>query len=133
MNFLLTDMRVFTIKVVVTRLDVLNVHLPRVLVFYSGAEVIGFLAPPGCFGLKLFDLHRLGFVVSFYTGRVRMLVKPDVLSRRVFAEKQQIGFDAGIRCKHAIGQAHDGVQVAVFQQFFFDAGFNAFAKQKAIG
>ena len=61
-----------------------------------------------------------------------MLVEPDVLGGGALAEKQQVGLDAGVRVEHAVGQAHDGVQVAFLQQFFLDTGFDAFAEQEAI-
>ncbi len=62
-----------------------------------------------------------------------MFVVPDVLGWAAFGEEQQVGFDAGVGRKHAVGQAHDGVQVALGQQLLFDAGFDAFAKQGAVG
>ena len=47
-------------------------------------------------------------------------------------EEQQIGFDAGVRVKHAVGQPYDGVQVALGEQFLFQPGFHTFTKQEAI-
>lgn len=61
-----------------------------------------------------------------------MLVEPDVLGRRALAEEQKIGLDAGVWGKYAIGQADDGVQIAVFQQLFLDACFDAFAEEEAV-
>ena len=56
-----------------------------------------------------------------------------MLGGLAFGEKQQIGFNAGVGVKDAIWQTHNGMQVAIFQQFFFEAGFHAFAKEKAVG
>ena len=84
-------------------------------------------------GLELFKAHGFGLVVAFYAFRIGMFVIPDMLGRLAFGEEQQVGFDAGVGAEHAIGQAHDGVQVAFFQQFFLEAGFHAFAEEETIG
>ena len=51
----------------------------------------------------------------------------------VFCEEQDICLDAGVRREHAIGQTHDGVQVALGEQGFLDAGLDAFAEEGAVG
>ncbi len=124
MDFLLADMRIFAVEVVISCLNLINTDFPSIFIFDPLLEAVGFIAPPGRFRIKLFNLHRLGFVVAFYAGWVRMFVKPDMLGLGAFAKKQQVGFDASVGRKHAIGQADN----AVCQQFFFDAGFDAFAK-----
>ena len=62
-----------------------------------------------------------------------MLVEPHLFGRRALGEEQQVGLDAGVGVEHAIGQANDGVQVALGQQLFLDAALDTFAEQKAIG
>ena len=62
-----------------------------------------------------------------------MLVVPNVLRGLALGEEQQVGLDAGVGREHAVGQPHDGVQVAFGQQLLFDAGFDTFAKQRAVG
>ncbi len=61
-----------------------------------------------------------------------MFVEPDFLRRLAFLEEQQIGADAGVGLEHAVGQADDGVQVALFQQVLLEPGLDAFAKQRAV-
>src|SRR5690606_9848681 len=60
------------------------------------------------------------------------LVVPDVLCRLALGEEQQVGGDRGVGLKHGVGQAHDGVQIAVFQQFLADTLFDAIAGQGTI-
>jgi hypothetical protein len=55
------------------------------------------------------------------------------LRGRALGEEQQVGLDAGVGREHAVGQAHDGVQVALGQQLFLDAGLHALAEQGAVG
>jgi hypothetical protein len=110
-----------------------DADLPGALVFHAGGKAICLAAPPGFLGVEFFDADGLGLVVVFHARRVRVLVVPDVLCGLALGEEQQVGFDAGVGRKHAIGQAHDGVQVALLQQLFFDAAFDAFAKQGAVG
>ncbi len=65
-------------------------------------------------GCKLLELHRAGLGVVLTPFGQGLLVIPDVWSSgRVRVEEQQIGRDAGIRRKDAVGQAHDRVQVEV--------------------
>ena len=66
-----------------------------------------------------------------------MLAEPDgvgvevlsaIVHRGTLGEEQQVGFDGGIWCEHALGQTDDGVQLAVAQQQFFQRAFDAIAK-----
>ena len=41
--------------------------------------------------------------------------------------------DAGVGVEDAVGQADDGVQVALCEQLLLDAGLDAFAEQGAVG
>jgi hypothetical protein len=45
-------------------------------------------------------------------------------------EEQQVGADAGVGLEDAVGQTHDGVQVALFQQVFLQPRLDAFAEQR---
>ena len=47
-----------------------------------------------------------------------MFVIPDALGRLAFGEEEQVGFDAGVRGEDAVGQADDGVEVALLHQHF---------------
>jgi len=53
-----------------------------------------------------------------------VFVKPDLLRGFAFGEEQEVGLDAGVRGKDTVGQADDGVQVALVQQFLLDAGLD---------
>jgi hypothetical protein len=48
-------------------------------------------------------------------------------------EEEQVGADAGVGIEDAVGQADDGVQVALGEQGFLDAGLDAFAEEGAVG
>ena len=48
-------------------------------------------------------------------------------------EEKQIGRDAGVRRKDAVGQADNRVQVEVLEQFFLDPRANAIAEERAVG
>ena len=61
-----------------------------------------------------------------------MFKKPDISSGSALFKKQDIGGNTGVRGKHALGQAHNGVQIEILQQFFFQGGLDPFAKQKTI-
>ncbi len=71
-----------------------------------------------------------------------MLVEPDgfgmemlsaVFQYRALGEKQQVGLDGGVWREHALGQADDGVQLAVSQQQFLQRRLDTIAKQETIG
>lgn len=113
--------------------DGLKVHLPGLFVFYPTGKTVRFIAPPRLFCGKLFHPHGAGFAVVFIALRIGVLVVPDGFGRLALGKEQQVGFDAGLGVKNAIGQSDNGVQVALGQQLFLQAGFGAFAKQKAIG
>ena len=83
--------------------------------------------------LQVLDADGLGHGVGFLACGHAVLVEPDFLGRLAFLEEQQVGADAGVGFEHAVGQAHDGVQVALFQQMFLEAGLDAFAEQRAVG
>ena len=61
-----------------------------------------------------------------------MLVKPDGVGGFALGEKQQVGLDGGVRREHALGQADDGVQVALAQQQLFQFAFDAVPEHGAI-
>ena len=124
---------VLLVEVVVGGFDLLNAHPPCAFVFHAGGKAVGLAAPPGFLKVELFDADGLGFVVVFHARWVGVFVVPNVFGGFALGEEQQVGFDAGVGGKHAVGQAHDGVQVAFGQQLFFDTGLHAFAKQRAVG
>ncbi|MNN10391.1 hypothetical protein D3C81_1233130 [compost metagenome] len=121
-------MGVLAVQVPVARLQFFDADLPGELVFHSGGKAIGLAAPPGFLDSKLFDSHGFGLGVALVAGRVLVLVEPHVLGGCAFGEEQQVGLDTSVGVEHAVGQANDGVQVALGQQLFLDAAFDAFAK-----
>ena len=113
--------------------DFVDGDLPCLFGFHPSNKAIGLATPPVDFGLEFLKAHRLGFVVAFNAFRVGVFIIPDMLSWLALCEKQQVGFNAGVRVKYTIGQAHNGVQVAFLQQFFLEPGFHTFAKEETIG
>ena len=43
-------------------------------------------------------------------------------------KKREVGFEAGVGGEDAVGQADDGVQVAIVEELFLDARLDAFAE-----
>ena len=48
-------------------------------------------------------------------------------------EEEEVGADAGVGIEDAVGQADDGVQVALGEEGFLDARLDAFAEEGAVG
>ncbi len=135
---LLADMRVADIEVVVAGDNVLDADFPGLLGLDTGFEAVFLGAPPVDLGLELLEAHGLGFVVAGDAFRVGVLVEPDFFSGGVLAlgllgEEEDVGLDAGVGIEDAVGQADDGVEVALGEEGFFEAGLHAFAKEEAIG
>src|SRR5690606_25263122 len=124
---------VFLVQVPVGGAQGVEADFPCLLVLPTAGVAVGGAAPPGFLYLKLFKANGLGRVVILDARGIAVLVVPDMLGGLAFGEEQQVGFDAGVGVEHPIGQAHDGVQIALGEQLFLDAAFAAFAKQKAIG
>ena len=83
-----------------------------------------FGAPPLALGLELLDADGFAFVVALGSGGIGVLVIPDLLGRAALGEEEEVGLDAGIGIENAIGQADDGVEVAVGEELFLDASFD---------
>ena len=81
----------------------------------------------------MLDADGLGHGIRLLPIGHAVLVEPDVLGRRAFLKEQQVGADAGVGLEDAIGQPHDGVQVALFHQVFFEPRLDAFAEERAVG
>lgn len=124
--------RVLEIEVEVAGLDGVDGDAPGMLVFHAGFEAVLFLAPPGALGIELFNPDGFAFVVALGARRIRVLVIPDVGGGRALGEEEEVGADAGVRIEDAVGQADDGVEVALGEKGFLDAGLHAFAKKGAI-
>src|SRR5690606_22615183 len=124
---------VLQIEVVVAGLDLVDGYAPGVFVFNAGLEAVGLIAPPGFLGREFLDADGLALVVALHARRIGVLVVPDLLRRRAFREEEQVGPDAGIGVEDAIGQADDGVQVALGEECFLDARLHALAEEGAIG
>ena len=129
----LGHMGILDIQVVVAGLDLVDGDLPGLFGFDPLFKPIGLAAPPGDLGLELRKAHGLGLVVAFDALGIGMLVVPDGFGGHALGEKKQVGLDAGVGVEHAVGQAHDGVQVALGEQFLLEPGFHALAEEKAVG
>ena len=130
---LFADVGIFDIEIVAAGLDLVDGDFPGLFGFDPGGKIIGFTAPPVDFGLELFKAHGLGFVVAFCSFRVRVFVIPDLFGGLAFAKKKEVGLDAGVGIEDAVGQADNGVQVALDQQLFLEPGLHAFAEEKTVG
>ena len=130
---LFADVGVLDVEVVVARNDVGDRHLPGLFGLHARGKAVGLVAPPVDLGFEFLEAHGLGLVVALHAFGIGVLVVPDVLGGPALGEEQQVGLDAGVGIEHAVGQADDGVQVALFQQGLLEAGLHAFAEQKAIG
>ena len=84
---LFIDVGIFYVKVVVAGFDVVDGHIPGLLVFNSGFKAFGFTAPPVDFRLEFFKANRLGLVVAFYAFGIRVFIIPDMLSRFSLGKK----------------------------------------------
>jgi hypothetical protein len=118
--------RVFIVQVVVAGFDVLDADFPGLLGFLAPCSIRP--TPPIDATLQMFDADGFSHGIGFLGSRHLVFVVPDVLSRLAFFKEQQIGAYAGVRLEDAVGQADDGVQVALFQQMFLEAGFNTFTE-----
>ena len=100
---------------------------------FPGERVLFPLVPPFLFRLEFLNADGFGLVVGLYARRIGMFVVPDFFGRLAFGEEEEVGLDAGVGSEDAVGQADDGVQVALVEQLFLDAGLDAFAKERAVG
>ncbi len=90
-------------------------------------------APPVDTALEMIQPDRFGHRIGFLTFGHAVLVEPDVRGGSALLEEQQIGADRGIGLKYRIGQADDGVEVALLHQMFLEPRLDALAEQRAIG
>ena len=122
------DVRVADVEVVVARDDVIDADFPGLLGLEAGFEAVFLGAPPVDLGLELLEAHGLGLVVADDALRVGVLVEPDFLGGGLLAlgllgEEEDVRLDAGVGIEDAVGQADDGVEVALGEEGFFEAGF----------
>src|SRR5215469_2211619 len=95
-------------------------------------RALGPIVPPDLFGLELFDADWFTFVVALCSGRIRMLVVPDLVCRMSLREKEEVSTDTGIRIEHSIRKANDCVQVAFSEQCFLNASLDTLSEERAI-
>ena len=100
---------------------------------FPGSVVLFALVPPGDAVGKLFELDRLCFGVILPAFGERLLVVPDVFRGTGAVEEEEIRRNARVWSEDAVGQADDGVEIEVFEQFFLDAGADAVAEERAVG
>ena len=81
----------------------------------------------------MLDADGLGHRVGLLAIGNAVLVEPDLLGRLALLKEQKVGADAGIGLEDAVGQADDGVQVALLHQMFLEPRLHAFAEERAIG
>ena len=81
----------------------------------------------------MLDADRLGHRIGLLAVGHAVLVEPDFLGRLALLEEQQVGADAGVGLEDAVGQADDGVQVALLHQMFLEPRLHALAEERAVG
>ena len=84
-------------------------------------------------GLQVLDADGLGHRVGLLAIGDAVLVEPDLFRRLALLEEQQVGADGGVGLEDAVGQADDGVEVALLQQVLLEPGLDAFAEERAVG
>ena len=127
----LCGVRVFDVEVVAACFDVVCGHFPGVVGCFAAFALRA--APPVDAGLQVFQPDGFGHGIGFLAFGDAVFVEPDFSGRLAFLEEQQVGADGGVGFEDGVGQADDGVEVALFQQVFFEAGLDAFAEQGAVG
>ena len=100
---------------------------------FPGAVVLFALIPPGDAVGKFFELNRLGLGVVLPAFGQWLLVIPDIFGRPGAVEEDEIGWNARVGREDAVGQADNGVEIKVLQQFFLDAGADAVAEEGPVG
>ncbi len=135
---LLADVRVADVEVVVARGDVLDADFPGLLSLDAGFETVFLGAPPVDLGLELLEAHGLALVIVDDALRVGVLVEPDFLGGGLLAlgflgEEEDVGLDACVGIEDAVGKADNGVELALFQEVFLEAGLHALAEEEAVG
>ena len=123
--------RVLEVEVVAAGLHLVGRDLPGDFGFLAALALRP--APPLDAGLQVLDADRLGHRVGFLAVGNAVLVEPDLLGRLALLEEQQIGADGGVGLEDAVGQADDGVQVALLHQVFLEPRLHAFAEERAVG
>jgi hypothetical protein len=120
------DVRVFHVEVVVALLYLSRRDLPCVLVLRA-------LPPPLLFKVKFLYRQGLGAGVRFVSLRIRVLEKPHLLCRPALFDEKNVCFDAGVRAEHAVGEAHDRVQVELFKELALERRFDALPTRNPSG
>ena len=123
--------RVLDVQVVAAPLDFVRRHLPGA--FRCLAALAFRPAPPVDAGLQVFQPDGPGHGVGFLALRHEVFVEPDVPGGLALFEEEQVGADGGIGPEDGVGQAHDGVQVALLQQVLLEPRLDALAEQGAVG
>ena len=115
-------------------------EIPVVVVFeyvfsrnFPGSLVLFFALAPDKAAGKFLELNRLSFGVVLPPFGERLLVVPDLFGRAGTIEEEKVGGDAGVRREDAVGEADDGVEVELLEQFFLNARADAVAEECAVG
>lgn len=125
-GFFLGFVGVLEVEVVSTGSDLVDADAP-------GLFALGAVGPPGFLGLEFLDADRFAFVVAFGAGRVGVLVVPDFGGGGSLGEEEEVGADTGVGVEDAVGEADDGVEVALGEEGFLDAGLHSLAEEGAVG
>lgn len=121
---------IFEVQVVATGFDFVGVDLPGDFGFLAAFAFVS--SPPFDARLQMLKPDGLRHRIRFLPFRDAVFVKPDVFGWFALLEEQEIGADGGVGFEHAVGQADDGVEVALFHQMFLEPCLDALSEQRAV-
>ncbi len=123
--------RVLDVEVVAARLDLAGRHLPGPLGLLPALARRP--APPVDAALQMLEADGPGHGIGLLALGHEMLVEPDIPGRLALLEEQQVGADGGVGPEDRVGQADDGVEVALLHQMFLEPGLYSLAEQRSVG
>ena len=119
-------MGILEVEVEIAGLYILDCNPPGMLIHDP-------LLPPGLLGGELLDADGLGLVVRLHALGVGVLVVPELLGWPALGEEEEVGAYARVGVEDPVGQADDGVEIALAQELFLDAGLHPLAEKRAVG
>lgn len=88
------------------------------------------LVPPLDDGCEVVQQHGLGLGEMLVALGHIQAVEPGLLGGLGVVEEKDIGGDGGVRCEHASGKAHDGVEVELRDQLLLEGDLGAIRSEE---
>src|SRR5262249_38158955 len=124
--------RVLEVEVEAACLDGVDGDAPCLLVFHARAETVLLIAPPGTFRLELLDADGFALVIALSARRIWVLVIPHVGGWRALGKEKEVGADAGVGIEDAVGQADNGVEVALTEEGLLNSSLYTLPEESAV-